>query len=138
MTKGDVVARMRNSVKQHYSDSVLSNRFLWSSFRTAAITIMEKDKRSLYNDTTSWETVSIDTEKVNLSENTCVPLDCKVCRVELPDSLSTSSGFLYKYVGSDYLTHIAIQTAIQDLNIFLQTQYDHLTNKNSSPQVSDQ
>lgn len=95
----DIVSRIRNSSKEVTGDSVLRNRHIYNAFYTNALLLLEKDKRNLTKQE-NFKTVSLETEEVNLLENSCVPLDCMGCRVKLPKITSNKNGLVYRYISS--------------------------------------
>lgn len=97
MTKGDVIYRLRSSIKEHSRDSRYSNRQLWNILWTSAKKIMLRDKNKLssQNIFTRFE---FETEQVNLLTS-CVPIDCDVCRIKLPNTVESKEGLVYQYIG---------------------------------------
>jgi len=94
-----IVSRLRNDIKEHTGDTVLTNRHLWNIFYTKAQLLLERDKKNIYN-IDVFETASIDTEEVNELEDTCVPI-CKLsCRAKLPDSVEFKTGLTYRYIAT--------------------------------------
>ena len=98
MTNGEVISLLRNSIKEVTSDSIYTNRFLYNTLRVNAFMYLERERKSLSN-LNIFTTKTIDTEEVNLYEDSCVPLDCKGCRIKLP-VISTKIGPLYKFIAS--------------------------------------
>lgn len=41
---------------------------------------------------------NLDTEEVNLMEDSCVPIDCMGCRIKLTDPLESGDGLVYRYL----------------------------------------
>lgn len=106
----DVTSRFRNEVKEHYHDSVLSNRLLWNIFWTASRLVLQRnaDDNKLWNQNI-FTTINVDTEEVNKFAGTCVPLECAICRAKIPKPLTSKTGFIYNFVGSpDFHTSFSV------------------------------
>lgn len=95
----DFVSRVRNSVKEIDRDSYLSNRHIWNIATTAFLKVMNQQKRSIYK-LDLFNTVDVETEKVNMLENSCVPLNCLACRFKVDDALETSKGLVFRYIST--------------------------------------
>lgn len=99
MTIGEAVARLRQDLKEVSQDSYFSDRGLYNTILTGGLMYMERERKNLHNlDIYTHETFN--TEEVNLYEESCVPLDCKVCRIKVPNILSLKTGLVYKYLTS--------------------------------------
>lgn len=101
MTIGDIVYRIRNTLKENSRDSRYSNRHLWSVAYGVAKKLMLRDPHKLPNSDV-FTRFEFETETVNLLTS-CVPLDCEACRIKLPSSVSSKEGLIYKFIGTpDY------------------------------------
>lgn len=98
MTVGESVSRLRNSVKEVNSDSVLSNRFLWNILYTSSLMLLDQDKNIHNQDV--FKVVHLESEEVNIYEGSCVPLDCTTCRYKLPKGAEYKKGLLYRYIAT--------------------------------------
>jgi hypothetical protein len=99
----EAVSRLRNVMKEHYSDSVLSNRFLWDLIKTASYQLIQREGNSIYN-SSNFKCDFFDTEEVNLLENSCVPLNCLGCRFKLPETMDNKFGIVYRFLGTPDLS----------------------------------
>lgn len=96
MTIGEIVGRIRATIKETTSDSYISNRHIWSSVRTAALMYIKRDRRFYSSNVFTTETRN--PEPVDIYEDTCVPLSCISCRVDLSDVIEDGSGIVYQYI----------------------------------------
>jgi hypothetical protein len=99
MTISTIVSRLRTALKEHTADSRASNRFLWNTFYTAMLLFVEREKRSIFN-LNIFQTSYLESEEVNLLEDSCVPLTCRGCRYKLPKGIEYKGGLLYKFLGT--------------------------------------
>lgn len=97
MTKGEAIYRLRSSIKEVSRDSRYSNRHLWNLLWTTAKKLMLRDKNKLSNQNI-FTRFEFKTEEVNLLTS-CVPIDCNVCRIKLPDTVESKEGLVYQYIG---------------------------------------
>lgn len=107
MTKGEVIYRLRTTLKEHSRDSRYSNRFLWKVAWGTAKKIMLRDPNKLSSQDI-FTRFDFKTEEVNLL-NSCVPIDCKACRIKLPTTVESKEGVVYQYIGPpDYSKNFTI------------------------------
>lgn len=98
MLVGEAIARIRGNIKETTVDSYIPNRLIWSWIYTALLKYLEREKYKLHN-LDIFTTESFDAERVNLLEDSCVPLDCTVSRIKV-SMLETKNGPIYKYITS--------------------------------------
>ena len=99
MTIREGVSRLRQDLKEVSQDSYFSDRGLWNAIFTSGVQYMERDRKNLHNlDIYTFK--SFNTEEVNLYEESCVPLDCTVCRIKIPNILTLKTGMVYKSLTS--------------------------------------
>lgn len=100
-TRRTIVSRLRHDLLEHTSDSQIYNRHLWNAFWTASRLLIQReaDSNNLVNQDV-FTSFYIDTEKVDVFENTCVPLECIACRAKLPKPLMSKTGPITGFVGS--------------------------------------
>lgn len=112
MTIREVTSRVRASLKEVYRDSYLSNCHVYNLAYTAYLKILSRSRDSIYK-LAIFKTISIDTEEVDLYEDTCVPLECISCKITLPDSVDLKEGLIYQYIASpDLSTKFKIENPI--------------------------
>lgn len=97
-----IVSRLRNSVKEMGNDTYYTNRYLWNVFKTITYKLVNREK--MFNNLDVFETYNLEAEIVNLLDGTCVPLDCMVSRVKIPEGIETKNGLIYKYIASPDLS----------------------------------
>lgn len=102
MTVGEAISRVRGSLKEGTSDSLLTNRLIWNILYTVSLEQLDRDK-SIYNQDI-FKTVSIESEKVNIYEGSCVPLECTTCRYKLPKGAEYKQGLIYRYIATPDLS----------------------------------
>lgn len=109
-TKREVISRLRQDLRAHSADSIMSNRYLWSAFWDAAKLLLQREHDSgKLKDQAIFQPYQIDTEEVNLYEGSCVPLECISCRVKITEPLMAKNGPIYSFFGSqDMFTRYAI------------------------------
>lgn len=100
-TRRTIVNRLRHDVNEHSSDSQIFNRYLWNAFWSASRLLVQReaDANKLV-DQDVFTSFHIETEQVNMFENTCVPIDCIACRAKLPKPLMSKSGPITSFIGS--------------------------------------
>ena len=99
MTIGDIISRLRNTIKEVTGDSVLTNRQLWNIAYTSFLLYNERDKRNIYN-SDIFTVVNLEKEEVNFLEDSCVPLECQTCRYALPSGAEGKNGLIYRYIAT--------------------------------------
>jgi|694.fasta_scaffold75644_5 hypothetical protein len=104
MTRREIISDLIDSVKQQYTDSLLSRKKVWNTFNRKLRGILEqqsKDKK-LWMDSKLWKTFCIDLIEVDNNECGCLPpgLRSKIWRskCELPKISSVSTGLLIKSI----------------------------------------
>lgn len=122
MTRNEIISRLRNSLKETSSDSKFTNRYLWNTFWTKALLLLqrESDKPKLYNQSNIWKTICVQMDKVSPLVCDCVslPMDCVVyrSRYRLPLIAEGSFGLLYRFIASlDLSNFIVLVTPYQYL-----------------------
>lgn len=110
MTRQEIVARLRNSIKEVNADTEYTNRYLWNVFWTNARTLLkqESDRGRLYNQSDIWQTVCVLMDPVSplLCDCIKVPMDCVVyrSRFKLPPAVEGNFGRLYQFLSSPDLS----------------------------------
>lgn len=105
-TKGDVISRLRGTIKEVSDDSLYSNRYLWSVFYSAALELMKQqsDKGSIYSQVSVWSSACIEFEPVSSLYCNCtfLPYDCIVYRSKkkLPALLESADGPVYRFIST--------------------------------------
>ena len=103
MILGEIISRLRNSLKEIGVDTIYTNRYLWNVFQTTSSKVLKieaDNKKKLYSQDKMWQTICIEMEKVSALICNCnsLPYDCMVYRSKkrLPSFLESSMGILYK------------------------------------------
>jgi hypothetical protein len=104
MTNREIVSRVRNSIKEHRIDSVLTNKHIYNILYSNSALLIKREadaKKSVYSLSNIWSSYCVKLEEV--SSITCdVPFssDCTILRSveKLPEFVETSTGFLYKSI----------------------------------------
>lgn len=110
MTRNDVVARLRDAIKEQTDDSKYTNRYLWSTFNTFMYQLIkqETDKGRIYNESELWISICVEMEEVSALICDClyIPYDCTVYRskYEIPLVLTSSSGPVYRFLATPDLS----------------------------------
>ncbi len=105
-TIGDVVARLRNSIKEVSDDSVYSNRYLWNTYQTALRQLVKQDSvaGSIYSTAETWIPICIQMEPVNsiYCNCFCLPYNKQVYRstAKLPKFLESTDGIIYRWLAT--------------------------------------
>lgn len=102
MTVGQAISKVRGVLKKTTGDNMLSKRLIYSILSSSLNTLLERNKDQLYR-SDMYVTARLTPERVLLSEVSCVPLDCEVCRVKLIDPIYTKSGPIIRWVGPENL-----------------------------------
>lgn len=109
-TIGEVVARLRNSIKEVSDDSVFSNRYLWNTYLTALKQLLKQDTTSgnIFSMSDVWEPICIELEPVNSIYCDCMylPNNCEVYRskVRLPKFMESNDGMIYRWLATPDLS----------------------------------
>lgn len=103
MTNREAIGRLRGMIKETTGDTHLSNRLLYSFLSTNRNLLLERNKERIYK-TNELPVHRLDTERVNLSEVSCVPIDCTVCRVKIGNVAATKDGPVISGIGSEDLS----------------------------------
>lgn len=108
MNNREIIGRVRNTLKEHSIDSVLSNKHIYNVLRTATTFLVKRDadsKNTIYNQSGLWSTICID--MIPVSAIDCIscfdlPVDCEIYRskTKLPGYIETAYGVLYKSLTS--------------------------------------
>lgn len=98
MTVRNAIDRLRSDIKELTGDTHLSNRHLYSILKSSRDVLLERNKDRIYR--TGLPKREIDTERVLLSEVSCVSLDCYVCRAKVGNVSNTKDGPLLVGIGS--------------------------------------
>lgn len=93
------ISKVRGLLKETTGDTSLSNRLIYSAIHSAMTTLIERNKERLAH-SDIFTTIEETPEIVNLSEVSCIPLDCEVCRIKLKNPLYTKNGVAIRFVGS--------------------------------------
>lgn len=120
MTRQEVIARLRNSIKEVNADTKYTNRYLWNVFWTNALILLkqESDKNRLYNQAAIWETICVKMDKVSplLCDCLKLPMDCVVyrSRFKVPKISEGYYGRIYRFISSaDLSNKITLVTPYQ-------------------------
>lgn len=107
MKNREIIARVRNTVKEHFKDSVLTNKHIYSILKTASIFLIKREadtKKTIYSQNDIWNTLYVDMMSVPIVDSKVlnIPLNCNVWRSKekLPTFVETANGFLYKSITS--------------------------------------
>ena len=102
-TKGEIISRLRMSIKELSSDTNYSNRYLWNVFSTASKVLIQRDadqKRKIYKTNDIWENICIELEPVSPILCSCLslPMDSTIYRsvFKIPRLMESSFGALYR------------------------------------------
>lgn len=99
MTVREVTSRVRGILKEFHSDSVLTNRLIWSIVQSGLLMYLEREAKNIYK-LDIFTKMSINQEIYSIYEGTCVPLECQGCRYKLPDGAENKNGLIYRYIAS--------------------------------------
>lgn len=120
MTNRELISRVRNTVKEHSVDSVLTNKHIYNMLLTNASLLIkrEADKKSIYMMSNIWQSLCLEMIPVSSITCTCIkfPTLCTIYRskVKLPKFFELVSGFLYKSITSiDNSTSFTLTTPYQ-------------------------
>lgn len=108
--KKEIIARLRNAIKEVSADSVYSNRYLWHAFATAAKKIIRTaiERGSIFYQNIMWESVCIKMVPISslLCNCYCLPYNCMVYRSEkrIPMFLEGPGGMAYRFIASPDLS----------------------------------
>lgn len=109
-TIGEVVSKLRGSIKEVTDDSKFTNRYLWSSFYFNVKQLIKQDADSgrIYSMSDVWEPICIEMEPVSSIYCNCIflPYNCTVFRSkkQLPNFLESSDGFIYRWISTPDLS----------------------------------
>jgi hypothetical protein len=102
MTRREIISDLIDSVKQQYTDSLLSRKKVWNTFNRKLRSILEqqsKDKK-LWMDSKLWKTFCIDLIEVDNNDCGCLPPELRTSiwrsECELPKISTVSTGYLIK------------------------------------------
>lgn len=108
MTNREIISSVLTGVRENGSDSILFNKYIYTTLFRKAIVLMKRDtdqKRNIYMSSSMWgEPVNIEMEEVNILEDTClcIPINCPRYRSKkkLGDIIETGYGFMFQYISS--------------------------------------
>lgn len=109
-TVGEIISRVRGSLKEVTDDSAYSNRFLYSTFMTYAKQLIKQDADSgrIYEMSDIWEPICVEMEPVSSLYCNCqfLPYNCTVYRskLKLPNFLQSSDGVIYRWISTPDLS----------------------------------
>lgn len=119
-TRRNLIARLRNNLKEVAADTQFTNRYLWYSLWSVAKVLVkrEAEHRRLYHSNNSWTTICVDMEPVSpiLCDCLSLPLDCVIyrSRYPLPKFLETSQGAIHRFIASaDLSEHLILTSPFQ-------------------------
>lgn len=119
MTRGEAISRVRSVIKRTTGDAHITNAKIWDVIASALATMLDRNRQLIYR-SDSFTTNRFETEIVNLSEYTCIPIDCNVSRIKVPAFLETKNGPTVAGITSEFgntqynLVHPSnFQTSIQ-------------------------
>ncbi len=93
MTVSEFIYKVKEPLKLHSGDNVISNRTVWAHIQSSFLLLLSRDKRKIYK-TNLFKKIEVQLEKVNLSS--CIPLDCMGVRFKLPSYIEDDSGIVYR------------------------------------------
>lgn len=105
-TIGEIISRVRGSLKEHSTDTPYSNRYIWYTFYGVAKTLIKQDADDgrLYSMSDIWEPICVEMEPVSSIYCNCqfLPYNCMVYRSKqkLPKFLEASNGFIYRWIST--------------------------------------
>jgi hypothetical protein len=106
MKNKEVISRLRTTIKEHYRDSILSNKYLYNLLKTSALFIIKREfdtKNNVFMQSSLFSSACIDMVKVSsLSCDIGIETDCKIWRSKnkLPLYAESSGGFIYQSISS--------------------------------------
>lgn len=109
-TIGEVVSRIRNSIKEVSDDSVFSNRYLWNVYETALKQLIKQESHSgnIYTQSDVWVPICIEMEPVDsiYCNCFCLPNNVTVYRStrKLPRFLESNDGIVYRWLATPDLS----------------------------------
>lgn len=110
MNRGEIISRLRNSIKEVHADTEYSNRFLWNIILSSAKYLIktDADKGKTFKQSSVWESICVKMEPVSSIICNCMylPYDCTVFRSKerLPEFLESSSGIIYRFIATPDLS----------------------------------
>jgi hypothetical protein len=125
MTNREIISRVRNTVKEHNVDSVLTYKHVYNILitNTSLLIKREADKKSIYMMSNIWQSACVEMIPVSSVTCTCIkfPFVCTIYRskLKLPKFFETSSGFLAK----------SVTTLDNSIDITLTTPYQYEVKK---------
>lgn len=118
MTINEATSRLRGMVKEHFSDSVLRDRFLWNIIWSATKLLIHRElQRKDLSNLSIYQTYNIDVEEVDILEDSCVPDHCFKCRAKVPKLMETESGPVYKFIGTPDYSREFVFTSINSARV---------------------
>jgi len=98
-----IISDIRTILKETHRDSTLTNKAIWDRVCSVNTQLASRLKLwELYN-IGNFTPIDLKTEEYDIFKDSCVPLECVKCRIELPDISHTNYGLVYSFLGSpDY------------------------------------
>lgn len=131
MTNREIISRVRNTLKEHNADSVLTVKHAFNILITNASLLIkrEADKKNIFMMDNLFQPACIEMIEVPTITCTCVklPAGCTLYRSKerLPKFFELSSGFLYKSITSlDHSIKIILTTPYQ-YNLKSKVKFNH-------------
>jgi len=95
-----IISDIRTILKENHRDSTLTNKAIWDRVCSVNTQLSSRLKLwELYN-IGNFTPVDLVTEEYDIFKDSCVPLECVKCRIELPDISHTNYGLVYNFLGS--------------------------------------
>lgn len=112
MTIREIVYRLLGDFNQASGDANLTTRHAWSAFWGSMRVLLkrEHDLNRLFN-SNLYKTQVLNTETVDKYADSCVPLECAVCRIKLPKVLFSAKGPVFRLVGNDFNQRFTVVNA---------------------------
>jgi len=118
MTINQAVYTVKDGLIEQDQDSRLRDRFIWSKIWSAAKLLIHRElKNKDFSKLNIFETFYLDTEEVNMLENSCVPDACFKCRAKVPKVLETEDGPVYKFIGTPDFSIRFIPTSVHSSKV---------------------
>jgi hypothetical protein len=100
MTAGEVISHIRHMTKEVTTESILTNRFIWSLVMANYKLLLERDRGTIiYQDV--FNLIREEPEELTDCDFSCVPIGSRVWRIKLPHLISIKSGPIIKRVSSE-------------------------------------
>ncbi len=104
----EIISRVRNSLKEHKSDSVFFNKHIYSVLKSHTAFLLkresEKLKNNIYLSSNIWTPICVEMEPVSAIMCSCInlPIGCTIYRSKqkLPTMLEVGYSFFYKSIST--------------------------------------